>query len=509
MEYDAPTIMMPREDIVALYEQGVDAVVDLLENLSAQLVDQQAMIASLTQRLNELEDRLAKNSRNSSKPPSSDSGTTKPKPKTLRGKSGKKPGGQKGHPGTTLSLVENPQHVVLHFPKECEGCGGPLGGPLCSSREEEGSEEASDYERRQVVDVPPLALEVTEHRARRKRCLGCGWITTAPFPNEANARGASYGVRIKALCVYLMNYQLLPYQRARELLCDLFGEPTPGAGTLHSALGSCFEGLEGTEEEIKEELRQAGVGNFDETGLRVCGKGMWVHVASSTKLTHYALHQKRGSEATKEIGILPSFEGVAVHDGWSSYRQYKRCEHALCNAHHLRELTFVEEEHEQEWAGKMKRLLSEIEEAVREEAALGGTHLTPERVEGFERRYRELLEAGLEANPPPERTGKKKRGRPKQSKGKNLVDRLDKHRFSVLRFMYDFRVPFENNQAERDLRMVKVRQKISGCFRTKEGAASFLRIRGYISTVRKQGKNVLAALESVFTGDPFVLALQG
>jgi transposase len=305
-----------------------------------------------------------------------------------------------------------------------------------------------------------------------------------------------------------MNYQLLPYERTSELLRDLFGERTPGAGTLYSALGSCFEGLECTEEEVKAGLGQARVVNLDETGLRVNDEGMWVHVASTAKLTHYALHRKRGSEATKEIGILPSFEGVAVHDGLGSYRNYERCSHALCNAHHLRELTFVEEEHEQEWAGEMKGLLLEIEESVREEAARGGgRHLPLERTEKFEARYQELLEAGVKANPSPERTGK--RGRPKQTKGKNLVDRLDKYREAVLRFMHDFRVPFDNNQAERDLRMVKVRQKVSGCFRTEEGAGAFLRIRGYISTVRKQGENVLAALEGVFMGDPFVPSLQG
>jgi transposase len=507
MAYDALTTMMPRETILAVYEQGSDAVVDLVERLFAQLADyqeqlrsQQETIASLTARVEKLEDRLAKNSRNSSKPPSSD--TTKPKPKSLsRQRSAKtKPGGQKGHPGRTLSLMENPDRVVVHGLREeegCEGCGGSLAEAAASL----------GYERRQVVDVPPLALEVTEHRAQRKRCPGCGRTTTAPFPEEASARGVSYGPRIEALSVYLMGYQLLPYERTSELLSDLFGEPAPGVGTLHSALRRSFEGLERTEEEIKEGLRQAQVGHFDETGLRVCGEGMWVHVASAAGLTHYALHEKRGSEATEEIGILPSFGGVAVHDGLGSYRQYEQCEHALCNAHHLRELTFVEEEHEQEWAGWMKGLLSEIEEAVREEAALGGEHLAPERVEGFETRYQELLEAGLGANPPPERTGKK--GRPKQSKGKNLVDRLDKHREAVLRFMHDFRVPFDNNQAERDLRMIKVRQKISGCFRTKEGAAAFLRIRGYISTARKQGENVLAALEGVFRGSPFVPTLQG
>ena len=473
-------------------------MVDLVENLSAQLDDQQEMIASLTARLNELEGRLAKNSRNSSKPPSSD-GINKPKPKSLRGKSGKKPGGQKGHPGTTLSLAENPEHVVVHRPEVCQGCGGSLS---------EGTSEVSGYEPRQVVDLPALlALEVTEHRAQRGRCFGCGTTTTAPFPAEASAR-VGYGPRIEGLMVYLMEYQLLPYERASELLEDIFGEPAPGAGTLYSAVKRCFEGLEQTEEAIKEGLLGGTevVAGFDETGLRVEGEGMWVHVASTDELTHYAVHEKRGVEATEEIGILPFFKGVAMHDGLSSYRQYEQCLHALCNAHHLRELTFVEEEHSQEWAGRMKALLSEIEEAVREEAALGGTHLARGKVEEFEKRYQRLLEAGVEANPPPERTGK--RGRPKQSKGKNLVDRLDKHREAVLRFMHDFRVPFDNNRAERDIRMVKVRQKISGCFRTSRGAEMFCRIRGYISTVRKQGENVLAALESVFMGDPFVPSLQ-
>jgi transposase len=495
-------MMMPREAISAVYEQGVDAVAELVERLFAQLAEQQEqlrsqqeMIASLTERVEELEDRLAKNSRNSSKPPSSD--PTKPKPKSLRQSSAKKPGGQKGHPGRTLSLVENPDRVVVHdLKEECERCGKSLAEATTSG-----------YERRQVVDVPPLlALEVTEHRAQRKRCPGCGRTTTAPFPLEASAR-VSYGPRIEALSVYLMEYQLLPYERASELLGDLFGGPAPGAGTLHLALRRCFEGLEETEEAIKEGLIGAEVGHFDETGLRVGGKGMWVHVASTAKLTHYAVHPKRGSEATKEIGVLPWFRGVAMHDGLSSYRNYEQCEHALCNAHHLRELTFVEEEHKQKWAGRMKALLLEIEEAVREEAVRRGRGLAPEKIWHFERCYQQLLEAGLKANPPPLRTGK--RGRPKQTKGKNLVNRLDKHRKAVLRFMYDFRVPFDNNQAERDVRMVKVRQKISGCFRKMEGAAAFCRIRGYISTMRKQGENVLLALEGVFRGNPFVPTLQG
>jgi transposase len=491
--------MIPREDIRAVYEQGVDAVVDLVQTLSAQLDEQREMIAALTTRIEELEDQLAKNSRNSSKPPSSDTSVSKPNPKSLRtNSSSRKPGGQKGHPGRTLCWVENPDRVVLHDPHECEGCGMELEAL-----------EPLGYERRQLVDVPPLALEVTEHRARRKKCIGCGHTNTAPFPKEASSvRGVSYGPRIKALCVYLMGYQLLPYERARELVLDLFGSPAPGAGTLHSALKASFEGLEGVEERIKAGLRRSQVGHFDETGLRVSNRGMWVHVASTPSLTHYGLHSKRGNKATDEIGILPSFGGVAMHDGWAAYRTYEGCSHALCNAHHLRELTFIEEEHEQVWAGAMKRLLVRIEGSVREAVAKVRAGLSSEELEEYERSYEGLLRAGFEANPPlTERRGK--RGPPKQSKGKNLVDRLEKDRRWVLRFMYDFRVPFDNNQAERDVRMVKVKQKISGCFRTERGARTFCRIRSYISTARKQGENVLGALESVFMGKPFIPDLPG
>jgi transposase len=236
-----------------------------------------------------------------------------------------------------------------------------------------------------------------------------------------------------------MNYQLSPYERASELLEDLFGEPAaPGAGTPHSALGSCFEGLRDTEEAIKAGIREAPVGHFDETGLRVCQKGMWVHLAGTTELTHYAVHQKRGSSATEDIGTPPPFRGVAVHEGLTAYGSYEGCEHASCDAHHLGGLTFVEEEHDRRWAGQMKAPLMEIEEAVREEAARGGKRLAPEKTREFERRYQRVLKAGLAANPPPERTAK--RGRPKQSKGKNPVDRLDKHREAVLGFMHDFGV---------------------------------------------------------------------
>ena len=387
-------------------------------------------------------------------------------------------------------MVEEPEHIVVHGPEQCGGCGRELAQVADSG-----------YERRQVVDVPPLQyLEVTEHRAQRKHCAGCWATTMAEFPAEARTV-VGYGPRIKALGAYLMEYQLLPYERTAELLKDLFGRRAPGVGTLHSALKGCYEGLEHSEAGIEKGLKGSAVSHFDETGLRVQDRTMWVHVVSTPELTHYGVHQRRGTEATEEIGILPSFEGVAVHDGWSAYHKYEQCVHALCNAHHLRELTFLEEEYDQRWAGRMKILLNEIEGSVREHRTCGATELAAEKIEEFEARYERLLSVGFKANPPPEPTGK--RGRPKQSKAKNLLDRLHKHRGEVLRFMHDFSVPFDNNQAERDLRMVKVRQKVSGCFRTEAGAQMFCRIRGYISTVRKQGEGVLGALEGVFVGEPF------
>ncbi len=479
--------MVNRDEVLAIYERGPEAVVALVEAL---IERQEARIAELGARVEELEDRLAKDSRNSSKPPSSDSGGEKPAPKSLRGKSGRKPGGQPGHPGKTLPLAEEPDRVVVHSPGGCAPCGGAL---------REG--EAVGYERRQVVELPPLYLEVTEHRAERKRCRGCGSTTTAAFPPEVSGK-VQYGARARALGVYLNQYQLLPFDRAGELVADVFGGSL-GEGTLYSSVERCYEALEGTQEGIAREVGGAEVAHFDETGLDVAGRGRWLHVASTPGLTHYAVHDKRGASATRDIGVLPRFGGIAVHDGSYGYREYG-CAHALCNAHHLRELTFIEERHGQGWAGEMRAHLLDIKGAVEEARDGGGTRLDAERIGGYEARYQESIAAGIGANPPPIRTGEP--GRPRQTKGKNLVDRLDKGRDDVLRFMRDFRVPFDNNQAERDIRMVKVQQKISGCFRTVHGAAMFCRIRGYISTARKQGHNPLAALEAVFRGQPLSLA---
>lgn len=477
--------MLTRDEIRAVYDQGPEAVIELVESLAAQ-------IATLSARVKALEDRLATNSRNSSKPPSSDAPAHRTR--SLRTPSGKKPGAQVGHPGTTLTMTDTPDHVVTHAPALCVSCGASLA-------EVAGMETP---QRRQVFDLPPLRLEVTEHRVLVKPCPACGAPNAGQVPDEVKP-GAQYGAGVKALAVCLQQEQLLPMERTCQLLGDLFGQPI-AEGTLQAALEECAQVLEPIESQIKQAITQAAVAHFDETGCSVAGHRDWVHVASTDQLTHYAVHPKRGCAATDEIGILPAFSGRAVHDAYGTYTPYE-CQHALCNAHHLRELTFLHEVEGCAWAGPFQELLSTIKTAVDEAREAGASHLPATQREAFEAHYQHLLEEGFaeEALKPPPPSGQ--RGRKKQSKAKNLLDRLDQRREEVLAFMYDFTVPFDNNQAERDLRMVKVQQKVSGTFRTREGAQKFCRIRGYISTLKKQGKHVLSALRRLFSGSPVVPAL--
>jgi transposase len=342
---------------------------------------------------------------------------------------------------------------------------------------------------------------VVEHQAQQKYCPHCHQITKAAFPQGVSAP-VQYGPAFGALAVYLVHEQLLPYERACETIQDLIG-PAMTVGTLKSLVERCAQQLEPIEEEIKAQLRKAGVLHQDETGLYVMGKRMWMHVSATSSLTHYAVHPKRGSEALEAIGILAGFEGISVHDGWSSYWLYA-CLHALCNVHHVRELIFLHEHHQQEWADEMKALLLLMNEAVQQAKAAGLQQLNPVEVADWKAHYQAILEKGWQANPPdpPPEDGKASRGRRKQSPARNLLARLSKHQDAVLRFLENFAVPFDNSQAERDIRMVKVQQKVSGGFRSLPGAQAFCRIRGYLSTLRKQGGHLLTALELALAGHP-------
>lgn len=474
-------------DIRAIYREGEEAVVLLVKGLIER-------IERTEERLDAIENQQKKDSRNSSKPPSGD-GFGK-RTKSLRKKSERPSGGQKGHPGNTLEWREAVDDVILHAVSTCEGCGHSLvSAPVV------------DYECRQVHELPPLHLQVIEHRAEVKHCCECEAISRGVFPTDVSSR-VQYGSGVRALMVYLMDAQLLPSDRAREVFSEVFGCEV-SEGTLYNARQQCFEQLAPIEQQIKAGIAAAAVMHNDETGLRVNGKLWWLHVASTAELTYYFVNAKRGREAIEQMDVLPNFDGVSMHDGWASYFLYG-CAHALCNAHHLRELRFIVERYEQPWAQQMIALLCEIKAQVECAKANEQQALSAEQLADFEEQYQTLLTEGFEANlPPPVATpAPRKSGRKKQSPPKNLLDRLDRHDTAVLAFMFDFRVPFDNNQAERDVRMMKLKQKISGCFRTAVGTQQFCRIRGYISTVRKQGVTVLDALTSVFSGSAVPLVFQ-
>jgi transposase len=479
-----------------------DARIGELEGLVSQLhtqlevaLAQNATLAAQNQELvdqvRQLQARLAqatKDSHNSSKPPSSDPLGRK-RPRSQRQKSGKKPGGQLGHRGETLRLVAVPDEVVAHRPAVCATCQLTL----------DAAAPAEGYERRQVHEVPPVRLLVREHRALHVRCPSCARVSVGTFPAEATSR-AQYGPRLRALAVYLIEQQLIPYARVRALFAEVLGAQV-SLGTLTRWVAQGAAALRPVEDAIKAALVRAPVLHVDETGVRRAGKLAWAHVASTARLTHYAIHAKRGTPATDAIGILPSYHGVSVHDGWKPYRAYTACRHALCNIHHLRELTFLAEAYHQPWAKEVKELLLAMKAAVTAARRQGEQTLPATERRTLVARYEELMAAGLAANPPPERRPGQ-RGRLKQSPARNLLERLWLGQEEVLAFLDDFTIPFDNNQAEQDLRMLKVQQKIEGSFRAEQGAEAFDLIRGYCASLRKQGVALLVALETVFTDQP-------
>jgi transposase len=462
------------------------------EDLEVLVVSQAALIAELGAEVAELRARLSANSRNSSRPPSSDGLAKPPAPRSLRRRSGRKPGGQPGHGGHHLERVERPDKVILHVPDRCGGCGGDL------SDGEPAGEEA-----RQVFDLPPVRLFVTEHRSRSRRC-GCGHITSAVFPDGVGAP-TQYGPRMRALGIYLVAVQHLPYQRAAQLLADWLGAPLSPA-TLVGFVEDGAADLNEFLDRVHEQIICSPVVHFDETGARVAGRGRWLHCASTETLTFYALHDRRGTEGIDHAGVMPRFTGIAVHDGWPQYRAYTEATHALCNAHHLRELLGVIEQHtdgRQSWANHMDGLLRTLNEEVKAARAAGEDWLDPVVLACYRVAYEQIIALGHQQNPPSTvRTGK--RGPIGRSPSANLLRRLDEQRAQVLRFAHDFQVPFDNNLVERDIRMIKIQQKISGSWRTTTGADNFFALRAYISTARKQSRDILNTLAQLASHTPWL-----
>jgi transposase len=415
-----------------------------------------------------LQERLAKDSHNSSLPPSSDRFARQQKSRSLRQKSGKKAGGQQGHTGATLERSEEPDEVIALPVTQCQHCQADLASIAPKS-----------MERRQLVDVPPLRLQVTEYQGEWKQCPHCQGYTSTVFPEEVKA-AVQYGPRVGAMAVYLLMQHHLPWARTCEVLADLLGVHL-SEGTLAGLLQRTASKLLPVETQIKEALVAADVLHQDESGLSVLGKRWWVHVACTLLLTHYAAHPKRGQEALKAIGISPRFRGTSVHDCWQSYFACA-CTHALCLVHILRELTFLAEEHKHAWAAKLITLLLAMKAVTEQKRAQGQTSLLPQEIAAWTTQYQHLL-AQAEALHPRAQSPPGQRGRVKQSAARNLLDRLQTHQDAVLAFLSDLRVPFDNNLAERDIRMVKLQQKISGTFRSSVGAVIFCRIRGSLSTL--------------------------
>ena len=491
--------MMTRPEAEAIYEGGKETVVRVLLDmdrrihaLERQVQDLTARLDASEQRVRQLEEQVAKDSHNSHKPPSSD-GLTKPKPKSLRPPSERPTGGQPGHPGHTLRMVEKADRTVRHAVERCKDCGRSLA-----------QQEPDRVERRQVFDLPEPKLEVTEHQAEVKTCP-CGCVNRAAFPPEA-AAPVQYGSRVKSVGVYLGEYQLLPFDRLAEIMRDLFACESFSEGTLANFKADCSRRLEPVEAAIRSSATAAPVAGFDETGVRATGSLHWLHTVSTRLLTWYYAHKRRGGAAMDAAGILSEYRGRAVHDFWKPYFDYD-CDHALCNGHLLRELVFLWEEQTQKWAKDMIDHLLGIKDAVVTAGAAGLSALPPSDQERFLKGYERIVQAGYAQNPVAPAHGPKRRGRRKQSKARNLLDRFRDHPDSILAFMRDFAVPFDNNQSERDLRMMKLRQKISGTFRSFDALVNFCRIRGYVSTARKNGINALDALQRVFLGNPFVPAV--
>lgn len=454
-----------------------------IETLLLIIEKQREQIAALTARVAELERQLGLNSSNSGKPPSSDGLKRPSRTGSLREKSGKKSGGQHGHKGHTLKQVETPDKVVDHFPDKCSNCGGTPDAT-----------ESVSYQKRQVVDLPePLPPVVTEHRAYACLCQACGARTQAGFPEGVTAP-VQYGPRIAAMAVYLQTCHFIPEDRLAELLKDLYGIDISTA-TIAAMERRKAEELAPVAKAIGEKVRQAPVKHMDETGYRIGGRTQWLHVAATVLLTFYHTSAKRGA-------LLADVIGVIVHDHWKPYFTMQGVLHALCNAHHLRELKALMEIEKELWAFAMYRFLRQACHAVNIARERGLT-LEPRFVAWMQSRYDRIVAQGLafhESQPPPARpkqaNGKKPRGRQRRRTGHNLLLRLQSRRDDVLRFLTDPSVPFTNNLAERDLRMMKVMLKICGCFRTVAGAENFATLRSVLSTARKQGWSLIETLQA-------------
>lgn len=474
------TVSNKDEELVRAHQLNVQ-LQSRIRDLEKSLEADHSVTAELT---------IKRDSHNSNQPPSLDLPWVKPKrTRSLRKQSGQTVGGQIGHEGTTLRQISVPHHTIVHSIDECRQCGASLA-----------SVEPEKFQKRQVFEIENGAPTVTEHRRLRKHCPACGNSAEGQFPAAVKAP-VQYGTSVLARVLYLHLYQLLPVARTQEVMRDLFGCDISQA-SIQRAARLCSAKLIRCEQRIKAAIRESAVIGADETGIRINGNNAWVHVARTERLTHLAPHTNRGKAAFDAIGILNQFKGTLVRDGWFSYKQYGQCRHSLCNAHLLRNLVYIGEAEppHKEWTDALSKLLIEIKDAVETARNNSQTELETHLRTDFLARYDALTDQAEEAvrgSPSPKAAG---------LTAHNLLNRFVRSKTQVLTFMTDFGVPFDNNGSERDLRMLKLQQKIAGCFRTTEGVQTFCRVRSYLSSAKKQGRGLLTALESALRGKPLTLA---
>lgn len=446
---------------------------------------QEKQIKKLEKRVDELERQLGQNSNNSSKPPSSDGFR---KPTNLRTPGGKK-GAPKGHDGTTLRFSDQPDEVIVHSVSTCSGCSATLEDV-----------ESYAYEKRQVFDLPPPKIWITEHRTQKKCCPQCGLQQRAAFPEQVKAP-TQYGTGFTAWTAYLHTYQMLPLDRISRMFAELTGY-RPSEATLLASLQTMHRTLASAEDAIRNALSHKPVIHADETGCRIEGKTQWMHVVSDAAWTLLGVHPNRGSKGMDALGFIPSYHGAVVHDCLPAYfKTHYTFSHVLCNAHLLRECQGIMEHDGHQWAQHMKELLQESWALV-QSYARKQIPVPADVIEAIEAWYDDILEQGKKEWATAIPAGHYAKGRVKKSKAANLGERFKVHKDAILRFIWDAEIPFDNNQAERDLRMVKVKQKVSGTFRTQAGAQIFARLRSVISSLLKQNRNILASLGHSLNGQP-------
>ena len=481
--------------VITELQKMIVSLQDTLTALKQTIEEQTALIEQLNQTIAELREKKNKNSRNSSKPPSSD-GPGKPNPKSLREKSGKSKGGQKGHEGSTLFSIGKPDETIPHMPSQCLGCPH---FQKCKGK-------ACPAEKRSIVDAT-IDIKVIEHQVLEVACpLQQNEMLRGAFPDYVKAP-IQYGDNIQALVTVLNTEGALSINRIHEIFGNVFQIPL-STGAISQIVKRGANAVSSVYKDIKAKMEQAELSHFDESGIRVDGKTKWVHVASNSEYTYLFLHEKRGSAAMDEKGTLPAFEGIAVHDCWKPYWKYP-VTHAVCNAHLLRELNGVIENHpEQTWAAHLKALLLDMHKAKEEAICIGEDCLDIIKKWMLETEYDICILEGFRQNPLEARP-KNKKGKPKKGKVIALLERFQKLKASVCLFINNFKVPFSNNQAEQDIRFVKIKSKVSGCFRTDEGANDYLKLMSYISTAKKGGYNAFWAIQQAFAGRPHIILEQG